>query len=256
MGPPQGGPFVRDILALGVRAGGVLLVHSSLRALGARAGSPEAVIAGLREALGPSGTLLMPALSYKTVTAAQPVFDVRATPSCVGIIPETFRQTPGVRRSLHPTHSVCAAGPLAAELLGAHLSDSTPCGPCSPFHVLPEVHGQVLMLGCGLEPNTSMHGVEELVVPPYLFGEEVRYTLVRQDGTSMVKRYTTHGFHGWQQRYDRVRDLLSAPDLRVGKVLDAQCYLLESVALWEHALDTLRRDPLAFVERETGGTHS
>jgi aminoglycoside 3-N-acetyltransferase len=247
--PGIGSDFVQDILALGVRPGGVLLVHSSLKALGPSAGGPGAVIAGLRQALGPRGTLLMPALSYATVTAVQPFFDVRSTPSCVGIITETFRRVPGVRRSLHPTHSVCASGPLAEDLLGAHASDRTPCGPGSPFRRVPEVHGQILMLGCGLAPNTSVHAIEELVTPPYLFGAPLLYTLVPEDGTRTEGLYTTHGFAGWEQRYDRIGELLAAPGLRAGTVLRARCHLLEASSLWECALNALRRDPLAFVER-------
>ena len=41
------------------------------------------------------------------------------------------------------------------------------------------------MLGCGLAPNTSMHAIEELVAPPYLFGEPLVYTMVLEDGTRM-----------------------------------------------------------------------
>lgn len=246
----MGSDFVRDILALGVHPGGVLLVHSSLKALGPVAGGPAAVIASLRQALGPRGTLLMPALSYATVTAANPIFDVRSTPSCVGVISETFRRAPGVRRSLHPTHSVCASGAMADDLLGAHGSDRTPCGPASPLRRLPQVHGQILMLGCGLEPNTSMHAVEELVAPPYLFGEPLLYSLLLEDGTQTVRQYTTHGFAGWRQRYDRIEGLMRAPGLRVGTVLGARCHLLEASSLWECALDALRGDPLAFVERQ------
>jgi len=241
--------IARDILALGVRPGGVLLVHSSFKALGPRAGGPAAMIAGLREALGPEGTLLMPALSYAAVTPEHPVFDVRNTPSCVGIIPETFRRTPGVRRSLHPTHSVCALGPRAEDLLAEHESDTTPCGPGSPFHKLPTVRGQILMLGCGLAPNTSMHAVEEVVIPPYLFGAPLQYSLVLVDGTTRDKVYSTHGFAGWVQCYDRIGELLGAPDLRAGPVLQARGHLLEASSLWECALETLRGDPLAFVER-------
>src|SRR5512137_302949 len=98
------GDLASDLLELGVRPEGVLLVHSSLKALGPRAGGPAHVIAGLQRALGPRGTLLMPALSYASVTPEHPLFDLRTTPSCVGIIPETFRRMPGVLRSLHPTH--------------------------------------------------------------------------------------------------------------------------------------------------------
>jgi aminoglycoside 3-N-acetyltransferase len=65
----MGDDFVRDLLALGVRPGGVLRVHSSLRALGPCAGGPAVVIEGLRMAPGPDGTLLMQALSYTAITA-------------------------------------------------------------------------------------------------------------------------------------------------------------------------------------------
>ena len=42
---------------------------------------------------------------------------------------------------------------------------------------------------------------------------------------------------------------MSAPALRVGAVLGARCHLLEATSLWERALEALRGDPLAFVER-------
>lgn len=237
-----------DLLALGVCPGGVLLVHSSLRALGPVPGGPETVIRGLLAALGGAGTLLMPALSYEHVTPEHPVFDVRHTPSNVGILPETFRLRSGTRRSLHPTHSVCAVGPLSSALLDPHAEDTTPCGPRSPFHTLPEHHGQILMLGCGLEPNTSMHAIEERVVPPYLFNPPIEYDLTLQDGSTRSKTYTPHDFRGWRQRYDRVDQLLAAPGLNQGRVLAARAFLIESEALWEAALAALRRDPLYFVE--------
>ena len=51
----------QDLTALGVEQGDSLLVHSSMKALGTDL-SPEQVIACLQDALGPEGTLLMPAL--------------------------------------------------------------------------------------------------------------------------------------------------------------------------------------------------
>ena len=132
-------------------------------------GGAETVVRGLLEAIGPEGTLLMPALTYASVSPEQPVFDVEKTPCCVGAIPEHFRRRPGTRRSIHPTHSVCGIGPRAAYLLGEHHLDKTPCGPHSPFQRLREVKGQIVMLGCGIGPNTSMHAMEECFGVPYLF---------------------------------------------------------------------------------------
>ncbi len=237
-----------DVYAVGVRSGDVLLVHASLRALGGVPGGAETVIAGLKAALAPEGTLLMPALSYETVTREHPHFDLALTPSNVGVLAETFRRQAGVLRSLHPTHSVCGQGMQAAAMLADHGADHTPCGPHSPFHQLPAFRGKILMLGCGLRPNTSFHAVEEIVTPPYLFGAPIEYTLVDGAGTRTVKPYIPHDFAGYHQRYDRIEAMLGAPSLRTGRVLAADVHLLDAEAMWQAALDALRRDPFTFVE--------
>lgn len=244
----RSGRIARELLALGVRPGGVLLVHSSLRALGPAA-DPETVIQGLLQALGSAGTLLMPALSYERVTADSPVFDLLDTPSNVGVVPEQFRRRTGTKRSLHPTHSVCGLGRHAGEILSRHYLDRTPCGDNSPFHLLPEMDGQILMLGCGLRPNTSMHAIEEMIMPPYLFGQPLTYRLRAANGREQEALYRRHGFTGWIQRYDRVESLLDEPDLNRGIILEAEAHLMEAPGLWQAALLTLRQDPLYFVEK-------
>lgn len=238
-----------ELTACGVRRGGILLVHSSLSSMGYVPGGAETVIRGLLEALGEEGTLLLPALSYETVHAQQPVFDIRRTPSCVGAITEHYRVRPGTLRSLHPTHSVCGVGPLAPTLLGEHHLDDTPCGAHSPFRKLRDMGGQILFLGCGLRPNTSMHGVEEVTHAPYLFGGMVTYRLICEDGSSLSYTCRRHAFVGWRQRYDRVRHLLaSGTEIREGRVLQATIYLLEAQALWQRAAAAMRQEPFYFVE--------
>lgn len=234
----------------GVRQGGAILVHCSLRSLGHVPGGAETVIDGLRAAIGPEGTLMMCAHSYATVNPKQPVFDVRQTPSCVGLIPEVFRKQPGVQRSVHPTHSVCGQGPRADALLGTHDRDRTPAGPQSPYRRVSEVRGQIVMLGCGLKPNTSMHGVEELVEPPYLFLDQpVNYELRYADGRQRAVSHRVHDFKGWAQRYDRVAQVLQGDELRKGRVLSAEVWVIDAAALWERAEAKVRREPLFFVDR-------
>jgi len=80
-----------DLIQVGVRSGGILMVHSSLKSMGHVPGGPEIVIRALLEALGPEGTLLMPALTYETVTNENPVFNIAKTPTCVGALAEYFR---------------------------------------------------------------------------------------------------------------------------------------------------------------------
>ncbi|TFG71312.1 MAG: AAC(3) family N-acetyltransferase [Anaerolineales bacterium] len=238
-----------DLEALGLPQGSAVLVHSSLSALGYVEGGPETVIQGLLQALGPEGTLLIPALSYEIVTPKNPVFDVRSTPSNIGIIPEYFRKRHGTRRSIHPTHSVCAVGPLTGAFLDQHDKDSTPCGAHSPFRALRDLDGYILMLGCGLKPDTSMHAIEELLQPPHFFGTPFVYMLTLPDGKQKTKLYTPHNFSGWEQRYDRVAQYMPKSGLCEGKVLDARTYLIHAPTLWEVVYEVMQKDPLAFVAR-------
>lgn len=241
--------MIKNLRELGVRPGGALLVHSSLRSLGNFPDRAQIAIAALQDAVGRSGALLLPALSYETVTPRRPFFDVAETPSCVGALTEVFRQRADVQRSVHPTHSVCGWGDRAAFFLQDHEQDDTPCGRHSPFYKLQETGGQILFIGCGLRPNTSMHGVEELVEPVYLFAGYSNFQIRLKDGRTQIMHGQIHDFYGWKQRYDRLENILAEPDLRKGSVLGAHCYLVEAAPMWEKALRVLEEDPLYFVEK-------
>lgn len=238
-----------DLAALGVWRGDTILAHSSFKSLGHVPGGIETVVQGLLRAIGEVGTLLMPALSWSL--RPPEVFDPRLTPVNVGAIPEYFRTREGTLRSIHPTHSVCAVGRFAHALLDDHRLDSTPCGPHSPFNRIAESGGKIIMLGCGLRPNTAMHALEEYVKPPYLFGKTLEFTLRDGNGDTLRKEYRTHGFDGYRQRYDRVAGLGDGSFLRGGHVLEAETFLLEAGALREAVLGKLRANPLFFVDRTT-----
>ena len=239
--------MISDLRALGVREGDSLLVHTAFSKLGKNV-DPAEVIDALRTALGEKGTLVLPALSWANVTAANPVFDVNATPVCVGFLPEYFRRLPGVKRSVHPTHSCCAIGYKAGYYLESHALDITPVGPNSPFSKLARDGGKILFLGCTTTPNTSMHGIEELVVPDYLYGDDIVYTITDNEGRTYTKKYHTHGFARTAQRYERAEELLSPGEISRGKVLQAECTLMYAPALWHKAAEALRRDPHCMVD--------
>jgi aminoglycoside 3-N-acetyltransferase len=240
--------IIAGLKSLGVESGDALMMHASLRSIGKIEGGAETLIQGLMSALGSDGTLLMPALSYKTVTPEQPVFDVRETPSCVGALTEYFRTREGTMRSLHPTHSVCAVGHQAKEILADHIKDTTPCGPHSPFSKLPACNGKVLMIGCGLKPNTSMHAIEEKAGVDYVLRESMDYTVIDEERQSHAVKIHMHDFRHHEQRYDRVAKVLAPPSLRTGKILKAQCHLIDAVMLHEKVLETLKKEPFFFVD--------
>lgn len=233
--------LLQDLRALGIQPGDAVLVHSSMKALGTTL-TPGEVIACLQEAVGPQGTLLMPALTYENVNARHPDFDSAATPPCIGLLPTAFWQTPGVERSLHPTHSVCAWGRLAHRLTVGHQMDSTAVGPHSPFMQLAVVGGKLLFIGDVLHACTFLHGVEDMVRPPYLRPVTARYTVNGQP-----RDYTGMDDFGWGQEFQRVGDMLEEPDIARGKLLAANSCLMDARALLAVGLAEMRANPYAFV---------
>ncbi|HSG87579.1 MAG TPA: AAC(3) family N-acetyltransferase [Pseudomonadales bacterium] len=178
-GPFTHATLLADLRALGVRPGMTLLVHTSLSRIGTvLGGGTQAVIQALLDALGPTGTLMMPTHSadlteparwrhppipaewLEQVRAEMLPFDPARTPTrAMGVVAEAFRSWPGVLRSGHPHTSFAALGPAARALTGTHRLGSG-LGEDSPLGALYRLDGQVLLLGVGHGNNTSLHLAE------------------------------------------------------------------------------------------------
>jgi aminoglycoside 3-N-acetyltransferase len=151
--------------AAAIPSGCVLQIHSKFSGLGRTGLSPDSVIMGLLNILGEDASLLMPAMSWSTVTPSQPIFDVQRTASHTGILTEVFRTGYATARSLHPTHSVCGTGPQAEYLLSTHHLGTTPVPLCSPYGKMRETQAHILLIGVGLESCTAFHHPEEMLAP-------------------------------------------------------------------------------------------
>ncbi|MDR7278580.1 aminoglycoside N(3)-acetyltransferase [Catenuloplanes atrovinosus] len=186
--PPTRSSLAADLAALGVRPGGVLLVHCSLRAIGWVCGGAEAVVLALRDVLGPDGTLVVPTHTpvnsdparwaappvpvewWDVIRAETPAFDPARTPSrAMGAVAEQVRTWPGARRSDHPQVSFAALGPRAAEITAGHALDDG-LGETSPLGGLYRLGADVLMLGTGWDTCTAFHLAE------YRWGAAPRHT--------------------------------------------------------------------------------
>ena len=165
-------PFTRDDLAAALRRcgldrGDMVLVHSSWDRFEGFRGSPTDIIGALQSIVGDAGTVLMPTQPF-TGTAvgharANPILDLRRTPSRMGLVSELFRRMPGTVRSVHPTHPVAAAGKDAESVCAHHRHASTPCGEHSPYAELSRRNGKILLLGTGIDVLTFYHYIEELL---------------------------------------------------------------------------------------------
>jgi len=237
-----------DLRALGVRAGEILLVHSSLKSIGRVEGGAEAVLGALRDVLTPEGTLVLPTLSYSAINGENPRFDVRTTPSCVGHLTNVFRELPGVVRSLHPTHSLAAWGRDARALLADHELQRTPGGCGSPYEKIALRGGQILFLGTGLACNTMLHCVEEWAqVPDALTAHTQALQVVDYDGR--VIPVAQHRHQGGHSRfYAKVEPLFARAGFMVeGKVGAARCHRVDAARMTEYVLKLLKDDPFFFT---------
>lgn len=104
---------IDQLRALGLPAGSVVVVHTSFKAVGPVEGGPLGLISALRTALGPEGTLVMPAMSDDD----DHPFDVTTTPCRgMGVVADMFWRLPGVLRSDNIS-SFAAVGPLAPAII-------------------------------------------------------------------------------------------------------------------------------------------
>lgn len=231
--------LVADLAALGVRPGGVLLVHTSFRAVGPVVGGPLGLIAALRTAVGPTGTVVMP-----TMTDGLGVFDPRTTPTVdMGVTAELFWRQPGVLRSGHPGGSFAAAGPHAAAIC-APQPLSPPHGVDSPVGRVHDQGGQILLLGVGHGENTTLHLAEAVAAVPYAV--EHPCLVVGDDGVArtIAIAETDHCC----QRFALADGWLRARDLqREGRVGRAHARLVDARAVVEVAVAALAAEPLIFL---------
>ena len=123
---------------------------------------------------GPSRTLVMPAFyfgdpaiggAYATFKA-RPRFDLRRTPSMMGIATELFRRMDGVLQSRHPVYRMSALGPLARALTEGHEFAGSPSGRGTPFEFMAKHNALIIGIGKPIQVLTQVHHVEALMGDP------------------------------------------------------------------------------------------
>jgi aminoglycoside 3-N-acetyltransferase len=165
--------------SLGIGRGDAVLMHSGFRRASGFRGTPADVIDCLLEVIGADGHLLMMSMPYRgssqDYAASNEVFDVRHSPSALGLISEVFRRREGVLRSVSPLHPVLACGPLAAWLTADHEKCVYSCGKGSPFERFLSLDGKFLFFDVPYSSLSFMHYVEDLFrdrLPVQLYGQE------------------------------------------------------------------------------------
>ena len=205
----------------GIREADTVLIHTSMRALGPVEGGCDGLIDSFRSYLT-DGLFLVPTHTWHNVSAKQPIYDVRTTAPCIGALPTVaaFRRD-GVR-SLHPTHSVAAFGKRARSFVAGEETATSPCPVGGVWARLYDEDATILLLGVGLNRNTYIHAVDEMLALPDRLMPPVPLTVIDYDGTEYSLLFQKHGTTGSEffENYRKPLEALVA--LRTARLGEAE----------------------------------
>jgi aminoglycoside 3-N-acetyltransferase len=236
--------LVADFRALGVEAGDVLLVHSSYKSLGDVEGGPQTVVHALLDVLGPDGTLIMPTFNFD-FTKGVP-WDVRKTPSKMGILTEIVRTNPRSKRVFHPFYSFAILG-KHAEMLG-NLRYKSSYERNSVFGKLRDLDGKIMIIG--LSYNNSMtffHHIEQMEGVNYRFLKQFTGEVTDENGhtyTDTFEMLVRDIDKGVLTRVDPMGALMEqAGIVNIRQIGEADVKLMKANQVYGFTAREMKRDP-------------
>lgn len=248
-----------DLRELGVRTGEVLMVHASLRAIGAVEAGAGGIVSALEAAVGSVGTLVMilgardefdwvnerPEAERPMLLVDTPAFDKDRTPADpdVGVLAEVFRQLPGTLVNDHPDGRFGARGHRARMLLREPLPWDDYYGSGSVLHRLVRARAKILRLGADPDTVTLLHLAEYLAEVSVKRRVVRHHKVVLPDGSTVIRTVTclddTNGIVNWDDEdYFAMilRDYVSRGRAAVGQVGRARSELIDAKDLLDHGV--------------------
>jgi aminoglycoside 3-N-acetyltransferase len=230
----------------------VLMVHSSVNHMQPMfTDGPLDLVKMLMAYCGPKKTLVMPTFyfgdpaiggAYATFLQ-RPRFDLRRTPSQMGLATELFRRMPGVVQSRHPVYRVAALGPMAEALTQGHELTEYPNGIGSPFHFMADHDTHIIGIGKTFQVLTQAHHVEGVMGDefpvPRGSGKGLSVTVV--DGKEEVQallsgRGPLGNFDIW-----KLRQIMSHDQLREWKFHHVPMFSARAADVTASLLDAAKR---------------
>lgn len=241
---------------IGMMGGGPVFVHSDpfraarlVTPVRDRAAYLDSHISIMKEA-AVGRVLWLPSFNYDFPKSH--VFDVRASESQLGPLPERFRTHHAEWRTPIPMFSICGTGPAPLPSWGA---DTDPFGDDSIFAELVRADGVVLYYGETFHYNTIVHFAERVSGGPvYRYDKFFPGKVVMADGATLDGSLNYHVRPlGTGLDYDWQRLLDEAIAAGVCRRLDERPEVLAASArgLCELWVKDMRRDPFALLDEKT-----
>jgi aminoglycoside 3-N-acetyltransferase len=256
--------------ALGIKPGDTVMVHASVRAVGAVAGGPDQIHLALKDALTTEGTMLMyPACpdhydevgrgfhdeeTEREILEKLPVWDARTARSARdnGTLVEFFRTSPGTVVNDHPARF--AAWGKQTRYLFSSQPWSFAFGHGSALERFVELDGKILLIGSDHDAVTFLHYAEHIVDIPGKIVAKYKVPVV-ENGERVWRDQeefdTSERAHAnWPDRFFArlVDTYLAQTANHGGRVGNAECLLFDARGLLDFSLPimtALASDPRA-----------
>ena len=165
--------------------GAVVLMHTSLRAIGPVEGGAKTLLDILIEYFTRDGGLFcVPTHTWDNLDK-EITLDMNSDENCLGAFSGIAIRDPRGVRSENPTHSMVVFGDREKALAFTkdELYVSTPTAPNSCYGKLFDMGGYVLLAGVAQNRNTYLHTVEEMLsVPNRMDDKPICVAVKRKDG--------------------------------------------------------------------------
>src|SRR5512143_4293836 len=238
--------LVQGFRNLGVDEGDTLLVHSSYKSFGEVEGGPQTVIRALEAALGTDkdGTLIMPTFNFDFNKGVP--WDVRTTPSKMGVLTELVRTDPRAKRVFHPFYSFAILG-KHAEMLGS-LRYKSAYERNSVFGKLRDLDGKIMVIGLSYTNSmTFFHHIEQMEGVDYRFLKQFTGQVTDENGNTytdtfeMLVRDIDKGVH---TMVDPMGALLEERGyIQSGRIGEADVKLMKANDVYRITAVEMRKNP-------------
>ena len=245
--------LIKAIRSIGVKSDDLLTVHTSLKAIGEidthEKSGAEVVIDALKSCVN-DGLLMIPSHTFRNVIEDGPIFNVRETKPCIGVMPCVAVEMANRAadngdntciRSLHPSHSIVAFGKNAKEFAELDRSSRTKNPMTGCYGKLYHDNGKILLLGVDLTSNTFIHAVDEFLDSTVYKTLNVKMT--DYFGSSWQQDLNLTGGPGSSTFERYAKALEEAGAVTYGKIGDADSRLIDARKCFQ-VVEKIRRSEM------------
>ena len=236
--------LVAEFKRIGLEEGDVVFVHSSFKSFGGVEGGPQTVIDALISTLGNEGTLIVPRFNFDFCTYGTP-WDIRTTPSHMGIITEFVRKDPRSFSVFHPIYSFSIIGKHAKELVkhrykGSYSKDSI-------FHKLRILGAKILQIDRVYKGTTMFHHVEEMLGVDYRYIKNFTGIVTDENGKSYEDTFSIYVLNREQNFFTYVQPIGKILEekgvMKIDKIGDATIWYMKADDMYRVTADAIKKNP-------------